>query len=91
MGKGKSRVGKMDAILLVGDSLLDTRIEICILVSVTAPKLEYAGEARGGNANFVKQLEAVRMTAVKHMLGFSRTASNTVLRAELGMFPAQGT
>ena len=42
MGKGKSQVGKMDAILT--DSHLDTisEIEICILINVSVPKLEYA-------------------------------------------------
>ena len=40
-----------------------------------------------GHAKFVKQLESVRMTAAKKILGCSSTTSNTVLRAELGMYP----
>ena len=47
-GKGKSQVGKMDAILT--DSHLDPRIEICILISVIVPTLEYAGDVGEGNA-----------------------------------------
>ena len=60
IGKGKSQVGKMDAILT--DPHLDTRIKICILMNVIVPKLEYAGEVWEGNAKFVKQLETVQMT-----------------------------
>ena len=85
IGKGKSQVGKMDAILT--DPHLDTRIERCILIDVIVPKLEYAGEVWEGNAKFVKQLETVQMTAAKKILGCSSTTSNTVLRAELGMYP----
>ena len=51
------------------------------------PKLENAGEVWEGNAKFVKYLEAVQMTLAKKILGYSSTASNTVLRAELGMYP----
>ena len=36
IGKGKSQVGKMDAILT--DPHLDTRITICILIHVIVPK-----------------------------------------------------
>ena len=51
-------------------------------------KLEYAGEAWEGNANLVKQLETMQMTAAaKNILGCSSTTSNTVIRAELGMYP----
>ena len=35
----------------------------------------------------VKQLETVQMTAATQVLGCSSTTSNTVLRAELGMYP----
>ena len=42
-----------------------------------------------GNAKFVKQLETVQMTAAKKILGCSSTTSNTVLRAELGMYPLE--
>ena len=42
IGKGKTHVGKMDAILT--DSHLDTRITVCILMNVIVLKLEYAGE-----------------------------------------------
>ena len=45
IGKGKSQVGKTDAIL--ADPHLDTRIKICVLMSVIVPKLEYAGEVWG--------------------------------------------
>ena len=40
----------------------------------------------------VKQLETVQMTAAatrKNVLGSSSTTSNTVLRAELGMYPLE--
>ena len=50
----------MDAILT--ESHLDTRIKRCMLMNVTVPKLEYAGEVWEGNAKFVKQLKtAVQM------------------------------
>ena len=44
-----------------------------------------------GSAKFVKQLEAVQMTAAKNILGCSSTTSNAVLliRAELGMYPLE--
>ena len=67
IGKGKSQVGKTDAIL--PDPHIDTRIKICILINVFVPKLEYAGEVWEGNAKFVKQLVTVQMTAGKKMLG----------------------
>ena len=54
LGKGKSQIGKMDAILT--DSHLDNRIKICILMNVIMPKIEYAGEIWEGIAKFVKQL-----------------------------------
>ena len=60
IGKGKSQVGKMDAILT--DPHLDM-IKRCILMHVIVPKVEYAGEVWEGNAKFVKQLETVHMTA----------------------------
>ena len=49
------------------DLHLDTRIKKkCILINVSAPKLEYAGEVWEGNAKFVKQLEtAVLMIAAE--------------------------
>ena len=53
----------MDTILT--DSHLDTKVKLCILMNVIVPKLEYAGEVWEGNANFVKQLETVQMTAAK--------------------------
>ena len=53
IGKGKSRVGKMSAILT--DSRLDTKIKICILMNVFVPKkLNYAGEVWEGNAKLLK-------------------------------------
>ena len=63
VGKGKSDVGKMGAILT--DSNHDTRIKRCILINVIVPKLEYTGEVWEGNAKVVKQLEAVQITAAK--------------------------
>ena len=40
-----------------------------------------------GNAKLVKKLETVPMTAAKRkILGCSKTASDTALRAELGMY-----
>ena len=74
----------MDVILR--ESHLDTRIKRCILMKVIAPKLEYAGEVWEGNAKLVKKLETVPMKAAKKILGCSKTASNTALRAELGMY-----
>ena len=84
MGKGKSQAGKMDAILT--DPHLDSRIKT---MNVIEPKLDYAGEVWEGNAKFVKQLETVQMTAATKILGCSSTTSNTVLRAELGMYPLE--
>ena len=40
IGKGKSQVGKMDAIL--ADSHIDTGTKSCIRINVIVPKLEYA-------------------------------------------------
>ena len=74
----------MDVILR--ESQLDTRIKRCILRNVIVPKLEYAGEVWEGNAKLVKKLESVPMTAAKKILGCSKTASNTALRAELGIY-----
>ena len=64
--KGKAQIGRMDAILR--ESHLDTRINICILMKVIVPKLEYA-EVWEGNAKLVKKLETVPMTAAKKILG----------------------
>ena len=79
----------MDAILT--DPHLETRIKTCILVNVVVPKLEYAGEVWEGNAKFVRQPKtAVQTTAAKNILGCSNTTSNnTVLGAELGMYPLE--
>ena len=62
---------------------------MCFLISVIIPKEEYAGEVWEGNAEFVKKLETVQVTAAKNkkILGCSSTTSNTVVRAELGMYP----
>ena len=86
LGTGKSQVGKMDAILR--DPHFDTRIEICILMNEIVPKSKYAGKLWERNAKFAKQLEtAVQMTAAKMILGCSSATSNTVFRAELGVYP----
>ena len=58
IGKGKSQVGKMEAILT--DSRLDTRTKVRILINVIVRKLEYAGEVWKGNAKSVEQLERCR-------------------------------
>ena len=87
IGKGKSQMGKMDAI--VADPHFDTRIKTCILINVIVPKLEYAEKVWEGNAKFIKQLGTVQMTAAKNILGCSSTTSNTVLRAKLGMYPLE--
>ncbi|CAB1096278.1 unnamed protein product [Ectocarpus sp. CCAP 1310/34] len=84
IGKGKAQIGKMDEILT--EPHLDTRIKRCVLLNVIVPKLEYAGEVWEGNEKAVKQLETVQMAAAKKILGCSSTTSNTVLRAELGMY-----
>ena len=76
----------MHAILI--DSHLDTGIEICILMNVIVRKLEYVGEVWEGNAKFVQQLEtAVQITVARMILGCSSTTSNTVLRADIGVYP----
>ena len=41
----------------------------------------------GENEKLAKQLETAHMTAAKKVLGCSRTTSNTVLRAEMGLYP----
>ena len=52
------------------------------MMNVIVPKLEYA-EVWEGNAKLVKKLETVPpMAAAKKILGRSKTASNTALRAE---------
>ena len=81
------QVGKMDAILT--DPHLDTRIEIYILTNMVAPKLAYAGEVWEGNSKLVNQLETMQMTASKTILGCLSTTNNTVVRAELGMYPLE--
>ena len=55
-------------------------------MNVIVPKLKYAGELRERNAKLAKQLETVQMTAAKKVLGCSSTTSNTIVRAELGMY-----
>ena len=45
IGKGKSQVGKMDALLT--DSHLDTRIKRCILMSVIVPKAKVCRRSMG--------------------------------------------
>ena len=87
IGTGKSQLGKTDAILT--ESHIYSRIKICILMIVIVPKLEYAAGVWEGNAKFVKQLKTVQMTAAKKILRCSSTTSNTVLRAELGMYPLE--
>ena len=77
----------MDAILT--DSHLGTRVKRCILIIGAVPKLEYAGEEGEGNAKLVKQLKTVQMAPAKKVLGCSSTTSNTVIRAELGMYPLE--
>ena len=63
IGKSKSLVGKMDAILT--DPHFDTRIKICIVINVIVTKFEYAGGVWERNAKFVKQLEKVQTTGAK--------------------------
>ena len=55
-------------------------------MNVILPKLESAGEVWEGNAKLAKKLETVPTTAAKKILGCSKTASNTTLRAELDMY-----
>ena len=47
----------------------------------------YEGQVRERIAKFAKELKTVQMTEARKILGFSRTTSDTVLRAELGMYP----
>ena len=44
----------------VVDSHLDTRIKRCILMNVTVPNLQYAGEVWEGHAKFVNSLKQYR-------------------------------
>ena len=66
LGKGKTHVGEMDAILT--DSHLDTRVKRCVLMNVIVPNIENAGEMWEGNAMLVKQVETVPMTAAKESI-----------------------
>ena len=85
MGKGKADVGKMDAILTeITPKTLD--LNRCILTKVIMPKIEYV-EVWEGSAKFVKHLETVQMTAARKVLLIVCSTSNTVSRAELGMYP----
>ena len=52
------------------------------------PKLEYA-QVWEGNGKFIQQLETAQITAASKVLGCSSTASNTVLGAEVGMYPSK--
>ena len=54
-------------------------------MNVIVPKLEYA-EDWEGSKKFADKLETVQMSAAKKILGFSKTTSNTALRAELGVY-----
>ena len=62
---------------------------ICILINVVVPKVEYAGEVWEGNAKLLKQLETVQMAAAKKVIGCLSTTGKTVLRAALGMCPLE--
>ena len=79
----------MDAILT--DSHLDTRTERCITMNVIliVPKLVYAGAVYEGIVKIVKRLETEQVTAAKIIPRGSSTTSNTVLRAELEMYPLE--
>ena len=55
-------------------------------MNVIAPKLDFTNGVWEENAELVKKLETVPMTAAKKIHGCSKTASNTSLRAELGMY-----
>ena len=63
----------MDDVIL-RDSHIDTRINICILMNMIVPKLEYA-EVWEGNAKLVKKSETVPMAAAKKILEWSKTTS----------------
>ena len=85
--KGKAQRGEMDVI--IRDSYLDTRIEICILMNAIAPKLEYAGEVWEGSVELVEISETVPMAAAKKILECSRTTSSSALKAGLRMCPLE--
>ena len=57
-------------------------------MNVIAPKLEYAGEVWDGNKKLAEKLETMQIAATMKILlvGYSKTKSNTALRAELGMY-----
>ncbi|CAM9593541.1 unnamed protein product, partial [Sphacelaria rigidula] len=52
---------------------------------VIVAKLEYAGEVWEGDVKLEK-LGKIQMAAAREILGCSKTTSNTVLRAELGVY-----
>ena len=52
LGKGKTHVGEMDAILT--DSHLDTRVKRCVLMNVIVPNIENAGENVGRECDVSK-------------------------------------
>lgn len=56
----------MDVILR--DSHFELMMKKRIPTDMTTPKQEYADEAWEGNAELLKQLETVRMTAAKNIL-----------------------
>ena len=77
----------MDAILT--DSHVDTKIKICILMSVIVSKLEREGKVWEGIARFVNQLERVQMSAALTYEGSQvrPVVVPYVSRAGLGMCP----
>ena len=76
----------MDAIVAL-DALDATRNKRCILTNGVVLNLEYAEKCMGMER---EAREIVRqVTAAKKILGCSNTATNTALRAALGMYPLQ--
>ena len=82
----KAHIGKMDSILT--DSHLDTRIQIpCMHYDgCDCPKARICRKSMGReHAKFIKQMEPANLAAANKAPGCSRTTSNTVARAALGM------
>ena len=62
------------------------RVQIFILMNVIVPILEWRSTGEE-NAQLAEQLGTVKTTAAKKVLGCSSTMSNTILKAEKGIYP----
>ena len=69
------------------DPHIDTSIEICVMMNIILPMLEYAREVWEGNAKLEKHHETVQIAGAKKILGCTSTTSSTGLWTELEMCP----